>query len=112
MNYGSQSEVGKIRSILLKHPRDAYIKQDNIDRQWRDLNYAEAPKYDKSLRDYESFADLIKKSKCDIHYLPQNDHTGIDSIYTHDPVVITGKGAILCNMGKAAHDETDWRPKT
>ncbi|MCP4584220.1 MAG: amidinotransferase [candidate division Zixibacteria bacterium] len=102
MKYGSQSEVGRIKSILIKHPRDAYKSPENIDSQWPDLNYTAAPDYEKALADYEKFEDLIKKITSDIHYLPQNENAGLDSVYTHDPVVITDHGAILCNMGKAA----------
>jgi N-dimethylarginine dimethylaminohydrolase len=97
-----QSEVGKIRSILLKHPREAWIDQDNVIAQWRQLNYTEVPEFEKSLEEYDNFVELIGSAVPDIHFLPgDNDDTGLDSIYVHDPVIITERGAILCNMGKA-----------
>ena len=34
------------------------------------------------------------------YFLTTNESTSIDSIYTHDPFVITNNGAVLCNMGK------------
>jgi arginine deiminase len=40
----------------------------------------------------------------EIHYLPQNKDTSLDSIYVHDPVMITERGAILCQMGKGARE--------
>jgi arginine deiminase len=100
MKYGSQSEVGKIRSILLKHPKDAFISQANIDAQWQELNYSGCPDYVKARTEYEEFVDLLRAEIHDVHYLPQNSGTGLDSIYVHDPVIITRAGAILCNMGK------------
>jgi N-dimethylarginine dimethylaminohydrolase len=59
-----------------------------------------SPDYDKALKEYDNFVEYLKKSIPEIYYLPQNDKTGLDSIYVHDPVIITNKGAILCNMGK------------
>jgi len=100
MEYGCRSMVGKIKSILLKHPREAFISEENIRTQWRELNYMGEPDYRKALAEYEEFLDLLKKEIPEIHLLPRCDKTGLDSIYVHDPVLITEKGAILCNMGK------------
>jgi N-dimethylarginine dimethylaminohydrolase len=100
MKFGCQSEVDQIKSLLLKHPKDAFMSQEYIQSQWEELNYLASPDYDKALKEYDNFVEYLKKSISDIYYLPQNDKTGLDSIYVHDPVIITNKGAILCNMGK------------
>lgn len=100
MKINGQSETGKIQSILLKHPKDAFLSQGNIEQQWRQLNYTACPGYKKALLEYEQFLGLLQATVTDFHFLPESDNTGLDSIYLHDPVVITRKGAILCNMGK------------
>ncbi|MBN1211014.1 MAG: amidinotransferase [candidate division Zixibacteria bacterium] len=100
MRYGSQSEVGRVRSILIKHPRDAFISQENIDDQWADLNYLGCPDFEKALEEYEHFENLIANEVDEIYHLPEDARVGLDSMYVHDPVLITDKGAILCNMGK------------
>jgi len=100
MQYGSQSEVGKVRSILLKHPRDAYIDQESVAGQWKELNYSSCPDYREALSEYDRFVDLLGQEGAEIQYLPVNRETGLDSLYVHDPVIITQAGAILCNMGK------------
>ncbi len=100
MKFGCQSEVDQIKSLLLKHPKDAFISQEYIQSQWKELNYLASPDYDKALKEYDAFVKYLKKSISEIYYLPQNDKAGLDSIYVHDPVIITNKGAILCNMGK------------
>ena len=100
MKINGQSETGKIQSILLKHPKDAFLSQGNIEQQWRQLNYTACPGYKKALLEYERFLGLLQATVTDFHFLPESDNTGLDSIYLHDPVVITRKGAILCNMGK------------
>lgn len=100
MKFGSQSEVDRIKILLLKHAQDAFINQENIRAQWRELNYSACPDYERAFGEYEYFVGLLKKSVADVYFLPRSRQTGLDSIYVHDPVVITNKGAILGNMGK------------
>jgi len=45
MKYGCSSEVGEIKCLLLKHPREAFIKQESIEEQWMDLNYMGRPDF-------------------------------------------------------------------
>ncbi len=100
MKFGGQSEVDQVKSFLLKHTKDAFKSHGNIQSQWKELNYLASPDYHKALKEYDNFVEYLKKSRSEIYYLPQNAKTGLDSIYVHDPVIITNKGAILCNMGK------------
>jgi N-dimethylarginine dimethylaminohydrolase len=100
MRYGCQSEIGEIESLLLKHPREAFVSQQNIDDSWIDLNYLGRPDFGKAVEEYENFLTLLQKFVREIHYLPRNENTGLDSIYVHDPLMITERGAVLCRMGK------------
>ena len=100
MKYGCQSEIGKIERLLLKHPREAFISQGNINGQWERLNYSSPPDYERAVEEYERFVELLKEHIPEVHFLPRNDKTGLDSIYVHDAALITIKGAVLCNMGK------------
>jgi len=100
MKFGCQSEVEPIKRLLLKHPRNAFVSQKNIQAQWEELNYTGPPDYDRTLEEYDDFAEILKKFIPEILYLPRNEQTALDSIYVHDPVIITDKGAILCSMGK------------
>ncbi len=100
MNLGSQSEVGKIRKILIKHPKDAFISQENVDAHWRTLNYSACPDYSKALDEYECFVNLLRRDVSEIHFLPRSDKTGLDSVYVRDALITTPKGVILCSMGK------------
>ncbi len=101
MNYGCQSMVERIEAILLKHPRDAFIDQATLENSYKQFNYMACPDYEKVLQEYAVFEEIISKNVSHIHYLPQHDATGIDSIYTHDSFKVTTKGAIYFPMGKA-----------
>ena len=92
--------VDPIRRALIKHPRDAYRNQMNVDHQYQQLNYSDVPDFKKSLIDYGTFAGLLESFGIEVHYLPEDESTSLDSIYTHDPCVVTNSGVILCLMGK------------
>jgi len=100
MEFGCQSEVGAIKRLLLKHPSEAFISDDVIEKHWVNLNYQSRPDFNKSVEEYTSFVELLEKQIQEIHYLPRNDRTGLDSIYVHDPMIMTPEGAVGCNMGK------------
>ena len=100
MEIGCPSEVGTIKRLLLKHPSEALVNDENIETQWADLNYLGPPDYNRAVSEFEGFVELLERHVPEIHYLPQQDQTGMDSIYVHDPVVMTSAGAVLCNMGK------------
>jgi len=101
MNYGCQSMVGKIESILLKRPQQAFISQENLNNTWEEFKYFGCPDYEDVLKEYEVFEKLITDNVENVYYLPEDDRTGLDSIYTHDPLKITKKGAVYFPMGKA-----------
>ena len=92
--------VDPIKKILLKHPKSAFINQKKINEQYLKLNYFEAPNFNKAILDYENFVSLLKSFDIELHYLPEDKSTSLDSIYTHDPCVISNNGVIICNMGK------------
>ena len=92
--------VSPIKKILIKHPQHAYINQSIIEKESASLNYGSVPDYKKACSDYNSFLELIKTFDIEVHSLPAYQNTTLDSIYTHDPCIVSDKGIILCNMGK------------
>lgn len=99
--FGSQSMVGQLKRVLLKHPSHAYINQESIGRQWKELNYLSETDFEKACEDYDRFAQILTDEGAAVDWLPIDTATGLDSIYPHDPVIVTDRGAVLCRMGKA-----------
>ncbi|MCH7903033.1 MAG: hypothetical protein IH944_00535 [Armatimonadetes bacterium] len=102
MNGHFQSDVGKLKSVLIKHARDAFVAQRAVDEQWQELNCAGRPSFDKAVAEYDRYVALLTGFGIEIHFLPEDDTVGLDSMYTRDASILCGKGAILCSMGKAA----------
>ncbi len=89
-----------IKRILIKNPDSAYKTQSNIDEQAKKLNYFGTPNFEQAINDYNKFLKILKDFDIEIHTLPADDETSLDSIYTHDPCLISNSGVILCSMGK------------
>jgi N-dimethylarginine dimethylaminohydrolase len=96
-----QSEYGELKSLLLKHPRDAFRSEEYIDRNWQDLNYLSKPDYNKAIEEYDKFVEIFSSRGVDIHFLDTDDVAGMDSVYVRDAAVATDEGMLICNMGKA-----------
>jgi len=100
INFNCNNMIDPIKKIILKHPKTAFINQKKINKEFNTLNFTEAPDFNESLNEYDSFIKILDSFGIDKYFLEKNDSTSIDSIYTHDPLVITNKGVVLCNMGK------------
>ena len=94
-----QSEIGKLKSILLKPVEQAFVDPATISQQWKDLNFLQAPDLDRAKQEYQQFEASLGNVVS--HYLPQDPRVTLDSIYCRDASITTDQGMIICNMGKA-----------
>ena len=98
--YGLNSNVKKLKNVILKHPKDAFKSQSNIDGQWQELNFIAKPDYKIALKQYDKLLNILDDNNVSMNFLPSDKETFLDSIYTHDPMFMTPDGAIIGNMGK------------
>jgi len=101
MTLTAQSDVGRLRRVIVKHVRDAFVDEATIDGQWRDLNYYGRPDLPRAIDEYDRFVDLMKRFDIAVDFLPADGKVGMDSLYPRDTTITTDRGVILCNMGKA-----------
>lgn len=101
ISVGCQSMVAPIQLCLLKHPAQSHVEQAQIDAQWQALNYLGRPSYETVLSEYEQLIGLLSRQGMELAFLPAHEAAGLDSIYVHDPLVVSQRGAILGKMGKA-----------
>lgn len=102
MKVTHQSEYGKLRSVFIKRPEDAFVSDAAIDEQWQQLNFLSRPDFPKAVLEFNKFQDLLKRSGTELFFLPQQNQVTLDSIYCRDAAVATDFGMIICNMGKPA----------
>jgi N-dimethylarginine dimethylaminohydrolase len=95
------NEYGLLRSVLVKHVRDAFVDAPTIAAQWKALNYTSPPDLARAIDEHDRFIDVLQSTGAKVHLLPHDAHTTLDSIYVRDASIVSKSGLILCAMGKA-----------
>ncbi len=102
------SEVGRLVSVAVKHPRDAFVDERTITAQWQTLNFLAAPDLGAAIDEFDRFTAILRGAGASVHLLPRDDETTLDSIYARDASMVSPNGLILGRMGKPArHAEPD-----
>lgn len=96
-----QSDAGRLRRVLLAHPRDAFVGPAAIGAQWEALGYLSAPDYDEACRESDRLAQLLEVLGARVEW-SERAGPGLDSLYVRDASVLCDRGAVLCRMGKEA----------
>lgn len=92
--------VGTMDAILIKRPEQAFRSQEYLNENYEKYGYMGCPDMTQVLEEYEEFLAVIQANVANVYQLPFDERAGMDSIYAHDTVKITKKGAIYFPMGK------------
>lgn len=94
--YGSQSMAGTLQRVLMRSAASA-------------MRHAKAPEWHygpgfdphKAAAQHEVLTRLVAASGAEIEWLTDADDGLADSVFTHDPSLMTDHGAVILAMGKA-----------
>jgi N-dimethylarginine dimethylaminohydrolase len=98
--YGSQSMVAPLRRVVVKSPRAAFGSPERIAREWRALGFAAAPDLDRACAEHDALCARLEDAGAEVLALPESPATTLDSIYVHDPGLVTDRGAVVFRTGK------------
>ena len=96
----AQSETGTLRSVLVRHARDAFGSAKKIAAEWNELDYHAPPDFDRAVDEFDHFVELLQSEGANVIFAPGEVEATLDSIYARDAAIITDNGAVLCAMGK------------
>lgn len=99
---GGQTEVGPLKRVFVKRPREAFPPEDVLSSQWKELGYRRKPDPSRASDEHDALVALLERLGARVHLLPSHPDTGLDSLYVRDASVLTDDGVIICNMGKRA----------
>ena len=99
--FGSFNNWGKLKRVAIRNVDAAFVNDEKLDAEWRDLNYHTRPDLSLARQQFASFRSMLESSNAQVVELPPDDALTLDSIYTHDALVVTPKGLVLPRMGKA-----------
>lgn len=106
--YGAQSMAAPIRRVVMRSAASAMAGADRA--RW---HYGPGFDAAKAGAQHAALAGLVAASGAAIEWLPDVEDGLADSVFTHDPSLMTDRGAIILSMGKALrrpepglHEET------
>ncbi|MDW6024604.1 arginine deiminase family protein [Mesorhizobium sp. BAC0120] len=85
-----------LKRVLMRSAAGAMRRAEP--RQW---HYGAGFESTRAAEQHRAFADLVAASGAAIEWLPDEDDGLSDSVFTHDPSLMTENGAIILAMGKA-----------
>jgi dimethylargininase len=97
---GSQSFVAPLRRVIVKRPEDAFRSSSKIAEEWKRLGFTGPPDLDRAAAEHRRFVALLEDAGAEVLFLPAAEGTTLDSLYAHDPGLVTSAGAVVFNMGK------------
>ncbi len=94
--FGSQSMAAPLKRVLMRQARGAMQGADRA--RW---HYGPTFDAEKAAVQHADFARLVAASGAAIEWLDDADDGLADSVFTHDPSLMTDRGAVILSMGKA-----------
>jgi N-dimethylarginine dimethylaminohydrolase len=92
--------VAPLRRVIVKRPAEAFVSAARIEAEWRPLAFTALPDLVRAEQEHAAFVACLQEAGADVLYLPLAQGTTLDSIYTHDPGLVTDAGAVVFNTGK------------
>jgi len=84
-----------LRTVLVRRPDASFGAADP--KPW---GYAAKPDLAAARREHDRLVDLLMQSGVDVRYHEDPEPGKADSIFVHDPAIVTDRGAVILRMGK------------
>lgn len=98
--YGSQAMSAPLLRVLMRRPGQSLHAADAA--QW---HYGPSFDASRAISQHAAFTELVARSGADILWLEDEGDGLADAMFTHDPSLMTGQGAVILRMGKALRAE-------
>ena len=96
------NEYSTIKQVAIRSAANAFVSEAILAKQWQALRFHAKPDLAEAISEYEDFRALLRSTGANLIELSPSDSLTIDSIYTRDSILVSPKGLILCNMGRAS----------
>ena len=96
------NEFSTLAQVAIRNPLNSFESDQKLLDEWQDRRFHSKPELEESINEYSEFKRILGNTGVEIIDLPQSNTLTIDSIYTRDSILISPKGLILCNMGRAS----------
>jgi len=84
-----------LRTVLVRRPDTSFAVSDP--NRW---GYAAKPDLAAAQKEHDGLVDLVKQSGIEVLYHAGPQPGKADSVFVHDPAIVTDRGALILRMGK------------
>ena len=95
MTYGSQTMTPPLKRVIMRAPGDS-LRNAKAE-EW---HYGSGFDGERAIGQFSGFADLVAASGAEIIWIEDSGDGLADAMFTHDPSLVTDKGAVILRMGK------------
>ena len=92
--FGCQSMTATLRRVLVRSPRAEDLQG------WRSFGWRAEPDPGGIADEHEAFCALLEGAGAEVVFAEATVDGNPDAIYTYDPAIVTGDGALLLRSGK------------
>jgi len=93
--------VGALRRVLVCTPEAAGWNSPQSTARWKELGFQHPPNFPRAAEQHAALCRELESAGVELAYLSGSCQLTLDSVYTHDPSLLTDFGAIPFNTGKA-----------
>jgi N-dimethylarginine dimethylaminohydrolase len=94
--FGAQSMAGRLRTVVMRSAEGTMRGADPL--RW---HYGAGFDPARAAVQHRAFADIVAASGAEIVWIEDTGDGLADSVFTHDPSLVTDHGAVILSMGKA-----------
>ena len=99
-DFGAFNNWGTLKKVAIRDVDQAFINDAKIDAEWKDLNFHSRPDLANARKEYKAVEDILAAAGAEVIRLPAAPGLTLDSIYTHDALIVTPRGLVKPRMGK------------
>ncbi len=101
-DFGSFNNWGPLKKVAVRTADIAFASDSKIDAEWQALNFHSRPDLSSANAEYAVVEKILAQTGADVIKLPPGDGLTLDSLYTHDALIVTPRGLVRPHMGKPA----------
>jgi len=99
-DFGSFNNWSRIRKVAIRDVDTSFVSDAKLDAEWKDLNYHSRPDLANARKEFTAMEGVLRASGAEVIKLPAGEGLTLDSMYTHDAVIVTPRGLVKPRMGK------------
>ena len=99
-DFGAFNNWGRIRTVAVRDVSAAFVSDVKIDAEWKDLNFHSRPDLANGREEFAAAMKILSSTGAEVIKLPPADGLTLDSLYTHDSLIVTPRGLVKPRMGK------------